>query len=114
VYLRVWNLGADANTVTATAYWSPPATLVTTPMWYLIGHAQYPAVPAGRAVEVSSPGITWAQAATPGPGHYCFVATVGAASESRYSTDLARFFSILRDGSRPLRPTTFSHPPLGA
>ena len=81
VYLRVWNLGADAHNVSATAYWSPPATLVTPPMWNLIGHAQYPAVPAGRAVEVSSPGITWPHAAIPGPGHYCFVATVGAAGD---------------------------------
>jgi serine protease len=54
---------------------------VTPPMWNRLGHAQYPAVPAGRVVEVSSPGITWAQAAIPGPGHYCFVATVGAAGD---------------------------------
>ena len=77
VYLRVWNLGANANNVTATAYWSPPASLVTPAMWNLIGQSQFAAVPGGRAVQVSSPGITWPQAAIPGPGHYCFIATVG-------------------------------------
>ncbi len=81
IYIRVWNLGADAANVTATAYWSPPATLVTPAMWNLIGHAQYPHVPPGRVVEVSSPGITWPQAGIPGPGHYCFIATVGNASD---------------------------------
>lgn len=77
VYLRVWNLGADAGGVTATAYWSPPATLVTPNMWNLIGQAHYPDVPASRVVEISSPGITWPAATIPAPGHYCFVATVG-------------------------------------
>ena len=43
----------------------------------LIGHSQYAAVPAGRVVRVSTPGITWAQAGIPAPGHYCFIATVG-------------------------------------
>jgi hypothetical protein len=81
LYLRAWNLGATAANVTATAYWSPPATLVTPNMWKPIGQAQYPQVPAGRVVEVSVPGITWGQAAIPNPGHYCFVATVGDAGD---------------------------------
>ena len=37
VYLRVWNRGTDATAVTGTAYWSPPATLVTPALWNLIG-----------------------------------------------------------------------------
>ena len=43
IYLRVWNRGTDAANVTATAYWSPPATLVTPGMWNLIGTAQFAA-----------------------------------------------------------------------
>jgi serine protease len=81
VYLRVWNRGTDATNVTATAYWSPPATLVTPGMWNLIGAAQFADVPPGRMVQVSDPGITWPEASIPAPGHYCFVATVGNADD---------------------------------
>jgi hypothetical protein len=81
VYLRVWNLGADATSVTATAYWSQVATLVTPSMWNLIGQAPYPDVPAGRMVKVSVPGLTWTAANIPAPGHYCFIATVGHAGD---------------------------------
>ena len=81
VYLRVWNLGADARNVTASVYWSQPATLVIPAMWNLIGQVAYPDVPAGRVVEVSSAGITWARANIPAPGHYCFIATVGNAGD---------------------------------
>ncbi len=81
VYLRVWNRGTDATAVTATAYWSPPATLVTPALWNLIGSASFADVPAGHVVQVSDPGITWSQADIPGPGHYCFVATVGNADD---------------------------------
>jgi hypothetical protein len=81
VYLRVWNRGADATDVTATAYWSPPATLVTPALWNLIGSASFADVPPGQVVQVSDPGITWQAADIPGPGHYCFVATVGSADD---------------------------------
>jgi hypothetical protein len=77
VYLRVWNRGADAANVFATVYWSPPATLVTPNLWNLIGSAYYPDVPPGSVVQVSNPGITWPADQLPGPGHDCFVATVG-------------------------------------
>lgn len=77
VYLRVWNRGADADDVFATVYWSAPATLVSPNMWNLIGSAYYPDVPPGSMVEVSNPGIIWPTDQLPGPGHYCFVATVG-------------------------------------
>lgn len=79
VYLRVWNRGADAANVFATVYWSPPATLVSPNLWTLIGSAYYPDVPPGSVVRVSNPGITWPSDQLPGPGHYCFVATVGNA-----------------------------------
>jgi hypothetical protein len=92
VYLRVWNRGTDAANVTATAYWSPPATLVTPGMWNLIGTAQFADVPPGRLVQVSDPGITWAQADIPAPGHYCFVATVGNADDP--APDPAAFASF--------------------
>ncbi len=81
IYLRVWNRGTDATNVTATVYWSPPATLVTPNLWNLIGSAQFADVPPARVVQVSSPGITWPQGSIPGPGHYCFVATVGNTSD---------------------------------
>jgi hypothetical protein len=81
VYLRVWNRGIDATDAVATAYWSPPATLVTPSLWNLIGSAPFPDVPPGRVVRVSDPGITWSQADIPAPGHYCFVATVGNADD---------------------------------
>jgi hypothetical protein len=81
VYLRVWNRGMDAPNVTATVYWSPPATLVTPSMWNLVGSAAFADVPPGNVVKVSTPGITWPQASIPTAGHYCFVATVGSTSE---------------------------------
>lgn len=81
VYLRVWNRGTDATNVTATVYWSPPATLVTPNLWNLIGSAPFADVPPGNVVQVSSPGITWVSANIPVPGHYCFVASVGNAAE---------------------------------
>ena len=81
VYLRVWNRGTDPPNVTATVYWSPPATLVAANLWNLIGSAPFADVPPGNIVQVSSPGITWAAANIPVPGHYCFVATVGNAAE---------------------------------
>lgn len=75
LYLRVWNSGLDAPNATAAVYWSPPATLVTPNLWNLIGTALFADVPPGRIVQVTDPGISWS--AVPGPGHYCFVATVG-------------------------------------
>jgi hypothetical protein len=81
VYLRIWNRGLDATNVTATVYWSPPATLVAPNLWNLIGSAQFADVPSGNLVQVSSPGITWLAANIPLPGHYCFVATVGNDAE---------------------------------
>jgi len=79
VYLRVWNSGTNGTNVTATVYWSPPATLVTPSLWNLIGSAPYADVAPGSQVEVSSPGIAWNT--VPAPGHYCFVATVGNDAE---------------------------------
>ncbi len=79
VYLRVWNRGADAANVFATVYWSPQATLLTPNLWILISSAYYPDMPPGSVVQVSNPGIIWASDQLPGPGHDCFVATVGNA-----------------------------------
>jgi len=81
VYLRVWNRGTDAPSVTATVYWSPPATLVSPNLWHLIGSSAFADVPPNNLVQVSNPEITWPAAGIPGPGHYCFVATVGNATE---------------------------------
>ncbi len=81
VYARVWNRGTDTSNVTATVYWSPPSTLVSPNLWNLIGNSAFADVPPGNLVQVSSPGITWPFADIPGPGHYCFVATVGNAAD---------------------------------
>lgn len=81
IYLRLWNRGADAPNVTANVYWSPPASLVTPNLWNLIGSVQFADVPPGNILQVSSPGITWFSANIPGPGHYCFLATVGNAAD---------------------------------
>jgi serine protease len=50
-------------------------------LWSLIGSAYYPDVPPGSVVKVSSPGITWPAHQLPGPGAYCFVATLGNADD---------------------------------
>lgn len=81
VYLRVWNRGANATNVSASVYWSPPATLVSPNLWNLIGSAYYPDVPPGSVVGVSNPGITWPADRLPGPGHDCFVAALGNADD---------------------------------
>ncbi|GEM_PF-2008476 len=78
LYLRAWNRGEQAQNVFATVYWSPPATLVTPPMWNLIGTTYYPEIPVdGEPVQVSVPGIPWPESQVPSTGHYCFVAAVG-------------------------------------
>lgn len=81
VYLRVSNRGGSAATnATGTAYWSPPAMLVTPNLWNEIGSVVIPNVPVGRVLTVSN-AINWPAAQVPGVGHYCFVALVGSANE---------------------------------
>jgi hypothetical protein len=78
VFARVRNRG-DLPVVDAlaqvTVYWSPPATLVTPGAWHRIGQVGLD-VPVGNLLTVTE-AIPWAAADIPGPGHYCFVATVG-------------------------------------
>jgi hypothetical protein len=81
VYIRVWNRGTDATNATAIVYWSPPSTLVSPNLWNFIGSSTFADVPPGNLVQVSSPGIIWPSAGIPGPGHYCFLATVGNATD---------------------------------
>lgn len=74
VYVRVHNRGgAPASNVTATVYWSDPATLVAPSQWNLVGSTTIPSVPIGNVITVS-PAITWST--VPAPGHYCFVAVL--------------------------------------
>jgi hypothetical protein len=76
LYVRVLNQGGGAATnATATVFWSEVATLVSPDMWNLVGSAVLPSVPTGEVLTVS-PGITWAAADIPAPGHYCFVGIV--------------------------------------
>ena len=79
IYVRVRNRGAVAATnVTATVYWSEPATLVTPDMWHLIGTTGNANVPPNDVLTVLPP-ITWS--AIPGTGHYCFVALIGSPTD---------------------------------
>ena len=88
VYLRIWNRGARAaENVFANVYWSPPATLVTPPLWNLIGGTCLPSVPLGSLTPVTTPGIVWPAERIPGPGHYCFVATVGNGDKAAPTPD---------------------------
>ncbi|SEL24053.1 S8 family peptidase [Nitrosovibrio tenuis] len=73
IYVRVRNRGGStATNVVATVYWAPPATLLTSDLWTLLGSTILPTVPTGDLLTVSN-GITWPSAAVPAPGHYCFV-----------------------------------------
>ncbi|HEX8113038.1 MAG TPA: S8 family peptidase [Kofleriaceae bacterium] len=81
VYVRVLNRGGSpATAVSATVYWSPPATLVTPDLWSLVGSVTIPNVPTGNLLTVSN-AITWPAAAVPSPGHYCFVGIVSSARD---------------------------------
>ena len=82
VYVRVKNRSSFAPTtdVTATVYWSPPATLVSPSLWELVGSVVIPAVPGADVLTVSDP-IVWPSAAMPGTGHYCFVGLIGNADD---------------------------------
>ena len=81
LYVRVRNRGgANATNVTATVFWSPPATLVTPNLWTLVGTANLPSVPSGNLLTVSN-GITWPSAQIPATGHYCFVGLIGNAAD---------------------------------
>lgn len=80
IYVRVRNRGAVAATnVTATVYWSEPATLVTPDTWNLIGTTGNANVPPNDDLTVLPP-ITWS--AIPGTGHYCFVALIGSPTDA--------------------------------
>ncbi|HEV8365516.1 MAG TPA: S8 family peptidase [Gemmatimonadaceae bacterium] len=73
LYVRIQNRGAsDANSVTATIYWSEVATLVTPATWHLIGTTAAANVPQGDTIVVAGP-LTWPASQIPATGHYCFV-----------------------------------------
>jgi hypothetical protein len=78
VYVRVLNRAGFAPTfdVTATIYWSPPATLVSPYLWEPVGSVVIPTVPGSDVLTVSD-AITWPAASIPESGHYCFVGLVG-------------------------------------
>jgi hypothetical protein len=104
VYARVRNRG-DLPVVDeqaqVTVYWSEVATLVTPGAWHLIGQVGMD-VPMGNLLTVSEQ-ITWSQAGVPGPGHYCFVATVGTPNDPVPSlatlADWDAFVALVRDNN---------------
>jgi hypothetical protein len=74
IYVRMRNRGASAaNSVRATVYWSPVATLVTPNLWTLIGTTGPVNVPTGNVLTVA-PELVWPSAGIPATGHYCFIA----------------------------------------
>lgn len=76
VYVRLKNRGGEyAENVTATVYYSPPATLTTPNLWTEVGTTTGN-VPQGDLLIVFDP-IVWAEEDLPDSGHYCFIALVG-------------------------------------
>jgi serine protease len=104
IYARVRNRG-DSPVVDALAqvsvYWSEVATLVTPNNWHLIGQVGLD-VPVGDVLTVTEK-ITWHQADIPGPGHYCFVATVGTPNDPvpplSALADFNAFVQFVRDNN---------------
>lgn len=81
IYVRVLNQGGSpASDVTATIFWSPPATLVTPDLWTPVGSVNIPNVPTGEQLTVSD-ALVWPAASIPGEGHYCFVGLIGTDSD---------------------------------
>ncbi|MGB5083620.1 MAG: hypothetical protein WBO09_03250, partial [Methylocystis silviterrae] len=81
VYVRMRNRGGSAaNNVEATVFWAPPSTLLTPDQWNPLGSTTLPSVPTGDQLTVSD-AIQWQAADIPAPGHYCFVALIGATGD---------------------------------
>ncbi|NUJ79774.1 hypothetical protein HUN39_06970 [Methylocystis sp. FS] len=72
--------GSAANNVEATVFWAPPSTLLTPDQWNPLGSTTLPSVPTGDQLTVSD-AIQWQAADIPAPGHYCFVALIGATGD---------------------------------
>lgn len=81
MYLRVWNRGPLTQDVEASVYWSPPVTLATPNLWTLIYTFHSLPVPLRQYLLAVTDGAWWFKNQIPGPGHYCFVATVGTAEK---------------------------------
>lgn len=98
VYVRVLNRSGFAPTsdVTATVYWSPPASLVTPFLWELVGSVLIPTVPGGDVLTVSDP-IVWPESEIPESGHYCFVGLVGNAQDPAPDPVVFSDFDVYRD-----------------
>jgi hypothetical protein len=82
--------------VTATVYWSPPATLVSPFLWELVGSVLIPVVPGADVLTVSDP-IVWPAASIPDSGHYCFVGLVGNAEDPAPAPISFSDFDVYRD-----------------
>jgi subtilase family protein len=88
IFVRVFNRGgATANDVQTTVYWSPPGTHLLRPdQWTKIVPGGIPVLPNPINAPVSTTSMTvlrrirWASG-LPSPGHYCFIATVGCATD---------------------------------
>jgi serine protease len=81
IYVRIRNRGgSDATDVTATVFWSPPASLLTPDLWTLAGSTQLPNVPNGNQLTVSNP-VNWPAGSIPPVGHYCYIGIIGNAMD---------------------------------
>lgn len=103
VYVRFRNRGgADAAGISATVYWSPPATLITPDLWNLIGSAFIPFAEADDSLVVSN-AIPWLAGDIPGAGHYCLIGLIGTALDPMPNPadflDLDNFRAFIRNNN---------------
>jgi serine protease len=101
VYVRIRNRGTcPAAGVTAKVFYSEIATLVTPATWHHLGTSAAVNVPPGDVLKVT-PAIPWLAANIPGPGHYCFVASISHPFDPEPPTpataDWNGFLAYLRD-----------------
>lgn len=96
LYVRVLNRGSSSASGTkATVYWAYPSTLVTPNTWTKIGTSA-----SARNVSASTSSLTvldpipWPVTAIPGPGHYCFIATIGGNADPDPIPDPANLTSL--------------------
>ena len=101
LYVRCQPRRRPATNATATVFWSEVATLVSPDLWNLIGTTVPPSVPTGEVLTVT-PGITWAEAEIPAPGHYCFVGIVDHPADpapSPGSSDWTNFPTFIKNNN---------------
>lgn len=97
LYLRLQNRGAAAAAVDVDVYYSLPSTLPTPSSWTFIGSLSTRPIVPGELL-VTGP-LVWNQ--VPQPGHYCFVAVLGNATDPKPDLSgihsVADFYALVRE-----------------